>query len=186
VTVGIPGQRLLAGEDVVVDVRPHIRTIAGPVTVALLVAVGTIGLCWRLRGDTSQTFPIGIAGTALVLFALAGPLLRWRTTELIVTTHRLILRRGVLARSYRDLPLVNIDGVLVERGLADRLLGTGTLIVQPARDTDEIVVPDVPRLNRVYQTVSELIDESWEYADDGSDGYLNDEDVETAADRRSR
>jgi hypothetical protein len=39
------------------------------------------------------------------------PLLRWRTTHYVITTHRLLFRDGILARRGRDLALSRITDV---------------------------------------------------------------------------
>jgi uncharacterized membrane protein YdbT with pleckstrin-like domain len=164
--VAYPERRLLTGEEIVFDVHPHLRTVAGPLLAGLLLAAGTVAGCWLLW-DRPIALPMAIAGSVLVLLALTGPLLRRRATSLTVTTHRLILRRGVLSRTHRDLPLDRIDEIAIERRLAERLFGTGTLLVQPSGDRDALVIPDVPRILRVHRALDNLID--W-------DDYLAEDD----------
>ena len=48
-------------------------------------------------------------------------------TEYLVTTKRLIIKTGILKESIWSTKLENIKEVIVKRGLADRMLGTGKI-----------------------------------------------------------
>jgi uncharacterized membrane protein YdbT with pleckstrin-like domain len=96
---------------------------------------------------------------ALVLVLTVWPVLRWGSTHFILTTHRVLIRTGVLSRSGRDVPLGRIDDVSFEHSLLERLLRCGTLTVESAGERGEVVLGDVPRVESVQGTLYRLIEE---------------------------
>ena len=93
------------------------------------------------------------------------PFLRWMTTTYTVTNRRLITRRGIITRSGRDIPLFRINDVAYEKGLLDRLLGCGTLVISDATEKAGVELTDIPNVEQVHLQISDLL-----FArDDGSD-----------------
>ena len=66
------------------------------------------------------------------------PFLLWLTSEYTVTNRRLINRSGLITRVGRDIPLYRINDVSYERGLLDRILGCGTLVIAVASEEGHI------------------------------------------------
>ncbi|MGJ7908806.1 PH domain-containing protein [Actinopolyspora sp. H202] len=146
-----PDDQLGEGEQVLVHRHPHWKLLVGPAFALLVVLVGfgalvlfTESLAWRtpiLAGG-------GVVGGVLLLWLVLTPLLRWRTTHFVVTNHRLMIREGVFTRSGVHIPLGRINSVRSRRGVLDRLLGSGTLIVESASD-EPLEFDDIPEVNRV-------------------------------------
>lgn len=61
--------------------------------------------------------------------ALTTAIVNW-TLIMAVTSRRIILRVGLVARDTTDLPLSKIDIVMIDQGVLDRILGCGTVIVR--------------------------------------------------------
>lgn len=120
-----------------IDVRPHWSVLAGPVSVLAVVIAGALTAV--VDGvPTWVDWPI-----LAVLVAAAGWMLvrylGWATTRLVLTTGRIIERRGVLARVSREIPLAAVTEIGVRRTLAERMLRTGDVIIEsPARDGAEV------------------------------------------------
>jgi membrane protein YdbS with pleckstrin-like domain len=87
------------------------------------------------------------------------------TSTYTVTNRRLITRQGILTRTGRDIPLFRINDVAYEKGLLDRLVGCGTLIISDATEKAGVVLPDIPHVERVQLQISELLFAN----DDGND-----------------
>jgi len=85
------------------------------------------------------------------------PFLRWLTSTYTVTNRRLITRHGILTRTGRDIPLFRINDVAYEKGLIDRLLGCGTLIISDATEKAGVVLPDIPNVEQVQLQISDLL-----------------------------
>jgi Bacterial PH domain len=62
---------------------------------------------------------------------------------------RVMFRRGLLTRRGIDVPLARINSVEFRHGLADRMLRTGTLIVESASQ-DPLEFYDIPRVEQVH------------------------------------
>lgn len=137
------GRSLAPGEEVAADLRPHWWALAGPVaTVVVLVAAGIAAL--------SEGWPVtaGLALVAVLLGALLWLLaryLRWVTTSLVVTSERLILRRGVLSRSGREIPLEQLTDIGYRQRLVERVVGAGDLVFESAGRDGREVWPTVSR-----------------------------------------
>ncbi len=136
-------RRLAPGEEVLVDVRPHWSGLAAPVAVLVAVIAGAVTAL--VDGVASWVdWPI-----LVVLVASAGWLmaryLRWATTRLVLTTARIIERRGVLARASREIPLAAVTEIGVRRSLVERIIGAGSLLVESAGPDGVEVFADLPR-----------------------------------------
>lgn len=92
-----------------------------------------------------------LAEYAAVLFFVLGSLsaittaiLNW-TLIMAVTSRRIILRLGLVARDTTDLPLSKIDIVMIDQGVLDRITGCGTVIVRTVSEaTTSFVAIDQP------------------------------------------
>jgi uncharacterized membrane protein YdbT with pleckstrin-like domain len=93
----------------------------------------------------------------VAVWLIVRPFLRWLTTTYVLTTHRLITRRGVLHRVGKDLPLIRVNDVSYDQSLADRMFGCGTLVVQTAGENGTIELVDVPDIRHVHGMLSELL-----------------------------
>ena len=87
---------------------------------------------------------VGAVAVVLALIWFAVPVMRWRTTSYELTTRRLRLREGILARSGRDFPLIRISDVSFSHGLIDRMLGCGRLVVESAGEHGQLVLTEIP------------------------------------------
>ena len=94
-----------------------------------------------------------------VMLWLIVPVLRWRTTTYELTTRRLRVRSGIATRRGRDIPLARINDVSFEKGLLDRLLGSGRLVVESAGEHGQILLNDIPRVEFTQATLFRLVEE---------------------------
>ena len=101
---------------------------------ALVLLCLVPALFWLIEAARGQAGP-GL-GTLVVLSALVGAgIFGWTqlymaTTEVAVTSHRFIIKRGLIARFTNDLPLSAIENVDIHQGVLPRLFGYGHLQVQ--------------------------------------------------------
>ena len=158
----MPLSRKLLNDDesVVVSTRTHTKALLGP-AVALIVLAGAAGFVSTFTAGTGEAQPVLLAGIWAVAGVLAvtwvvRPILRWLTTTYTITDQRLITRSGILTRRGHDIPLPRISDVAYERGLVDRLLGCGTLLVSVASE-HRIELEDIPHVEQVHLAVQDLI-----------------------------
>ena len=159
--MGFPGRLLNDGEYVVVTTRTHGKALAGPVLVPLattFLAAFAAGRADReLTGPTRSVALLAITLLAglLVLRWVVVPVLRWSTTTYTFTNRRFIARAGVLTREGRTVPLDRITGLDVEKGVLDRLLGCGTLVVSDAGEDGRLELHDIPGVEVVQTRVAD-------------------------------
>ncbi len=155
------GDSLTHGEQIVLRLHPHGKTMAGPAAILLLVVAGAITLIFVLPQSAAHLWWIRLAIGVAALFAAAvwfvTPFLRWRTTIYEVTTRRLRLREGIVSRSGRDFPLNRISDVSFSQGLLDRLFGCGRLVVESPGEYGRLELTEIPDVRRVQGVLFQLV-----------------------------
>lgn len=161
--MGYPADVLAPGEKLLVHRHPHWKTILS----AFLVAVVATALCvfvywWLGTLDLSSTVHtvlgiiLGVAWLVVFAWWVAAPLIRWGTTHFVITDRRVMFRTGVFTRTGIDIPLLRINTVQFEHDLIDRILRTGTLIIESASD-DPLQFEDIPQVEKIHSLLySEL------------------------------
>jgi uncharacterized membrane protein YdbT with pleckstrin-like domain len=160
---GMGDDRSLAvGEQSVEVLHPHWKTLVGPVLGAFVIVaallVGEVAIPGG-RDAAVERLAAAVVAIVLLIWWLIYPLLRWRTTRYELTTRRMRLRTGVVARNGSDIPLSRITDVSFRKSLLDRLLGCGTLVVESAGEHAEIVLRQVPHVERVSATLFQLVED---------------------------
>ena len=153
-----PRKLLNDNEDVILDLRPHWWFLSGPIAtlvpaVALTIFVAAIG---------AGTVFI-IASFVLVVVALVWLLmrvLRWTTTNFVVTTDRLIFRSGVLSKHGREIPLERVNDITFNATLFERMIGAGDLVIESAGERGQQMFTDIPRPMQVQNEVYRQIEAS--------------------------
>ena len=152
---------LTGDEEPVLLLHPHWKTLIGPVLVAVIVlAVALLIEAVIPSGRDAAAGRLAVAVIALLalMLWLIAPVLRWRTTTYELTTRRLRTRYGLVTRRGRDIPLARINDVSFEKGVLDRLLGAGRLVVESAGEHGQIVLRDIPNVEQVQATLYQLVE----------------------------
>lgn len=154
--MGYPDNVLADDEQVVLHRHPHWKRLIVPVFVLLLTtAVAAFGAAVITRTDwdpTAKTVASGVIAAiwvVLVGWLSLWPYLNWWTTHFVITDRRVMFRHGLLTRSGIDIPLARINSVEFRHGLLDRVLRTGTLIIESASQ-DPLEFHDIPRVEQVH------------------------------------
>lgn len=138
-----PLRPLYAGEEVLVDIRPHWVYLVGPLvtTVAVVALAVTLDIGIHNQG-VAWHWVEGIAA-AIPLTWLVLRFLRWRACSLVVTSFRIVERSGVVSRDQREIRLSSVEQVEVGQSLVRRLLGTGELRFTLRGEEGAVVIGDV-------------------------------------------
>jgi uncharacterized membrane protein YdbT with pleckstrin-like domain len=153
---------LTEDEHLVLRLHPHWKTLIGPLLVAVLVvAAALIAEVLIPSNSAAAVERLVVAAVAIlaVMLWLIVPVLRWRTTTYELTTRRMRVRSGIVTRQGRDIPLARINDVSFEKGLLDRLLGSGRLVVESAGEHGQILLNDIPRVEFTQATLFRLVEE---------------------------
>ncbi len=170
---GMSKDRTLApGEDPVIAVRQHWKVLVGPVLLGILVIAVVVAAGVMI--PFGKAAPVG--ELILTVLALAGlarvvgiPVLRWRTTRYELTSRRLRMRKGIIAREGKDIPLSRITDVSYESGPLDRLLGAGTLVVESPGERGQVRLTQIPHVQYVQSALFQLVEEERQRALIGDD-----------------
>ena len=152
---------LTGGEQPVLLLHPHWKTLIRPILVAVLVVAVALVAEALIRGSDAMAArgAVGVVTVLVLMVWLIVPVLRWRTTTYELTTKRLRTRFGIVTRRGRDIPLTRINDVSFEKGLLDRLLGAGRLVVESAGEHGQIVLRDIPHVEYVQSTLFRLVED---------------------------
>jgi uncharacterized membrane protein YdbT with pleckstrin-like domain len=153
---------LAVGEEPVAILHPHWKTLVGPIALTfVVVAALLLGEVFIPSGKwaTAGRLAVAVVAIALLMWWLMYPLLVWRTTVYELTNRRLRLRDGIVTRNGRDIPLSRITDVSFRKGLLDRLLGCGTLIVESAGEHGQLTLTEIPHVEKVSATLFQLVEE---------------------------
>jgi len=112
--VPYPDSLLSPDEQVVQRMHPHWITLVVPALI-FIVDAGLGAFLATIVPSGSAQAPLRWAIVAVCVIVLVWfvliPLLRWRTTHYVVTTHRVLIRTGILSHSGHDIPLQRINDV---------------------------------------------------------------------------
>lgn len=159
---------LNAGESVVFTTRTHPKAIVLPVVVAMvLLAAALVGTAYV--HNKYGLWAIWIVAVLGLLWFTAWPVLAWLSATYTLTDRRLLTRTGVLARRGHDIPVNRISDVSYEKGILDRMLGCGTLVISDASQQGRVELPDVPHVERRQLQISDLLFKGSASAAPGSD-----------------
>jgi uncharacterized membrane protein YdbT with pleckstrin-like domain len=159
--LAFPDRLLADDEEVVLHLHPHWRVLALPVTGFVLI-LGVASFAAALVNVAAVRWALLVVAFVLVCRTTLRPVITWLSTHVVLTTHRVLLRDGVLARSGRDVPLARITDVSFEHSLFERMLGCGTLVLESAGERGQVVLHDVPQVELVQSTLYQLVEEDAE------------------------
>lgn len=131
-------------------------TLAGWGTVILFIA----GIVLAIMG----TFDLGLYWLALSLVAVG--LFGWRWLENLaskydLTEERLIIRRGLVAKSLDEIELYRIKDVRINFTLINQIAGIGTISISSSDETTrdgDLVIRDVERARPRREEIRRLVD----------------------------
>lgn len=151
-----PDNVLADDEQVVLHRHPHWkRLIPAVVTLIAASASGAFVAAVVNATDWHANAKTVIFGVIWAIWAVVAgwltlwPFVNWSTTHFVLTDRRVMFRRGVLTRSGIDIPLARIVNVEYRHRIVDRLLRTGTLIIESASQA-LLQFDDIPRVRQVH------------------------------------
>lgn len=141
--------------------KPFIlKNLAGLIipVVFLLIPIPFIGVYMNLF--TLLFFLLWYCAVGFSVFNFSVyPILLWRNLYYVLTDRRIIVRKGVIGIDYDILDLEYVQQVNLERGIWDRLYGTGTIVVQAigVKSIEMYSIPDPFRLIDILKETVENV-----------------------------
>lgn len=160
-----PEKLLADDEEIVEHLHPHWLTLIPAVAAFILIcALAGVGIGFLPDSSSNHTAhqallaAIVVLGVILLCWLTLAPVIRWRSTHYVFTTHRVLIRRGVLKHVGRDITLGRISDVAYEQTLWDRIFRAGTLHIESAGENGQETLVNLPRANDLQQTLNRLIE----------------------------
>ncbi|HVM04002.1 MAG TPA: PH domain-containing protein [Acidimicrobiales bacterium] len=135
-----PRKLLNEGEDIVLDLHPHWWYFVKPVVVLVAGIVGAVAL--RDVDAARIAFLVVIVVAAVWLAVVYA---KWATTNVVVTTDRLIHRVGVLGKQGKEIPLERVNDIAVSQTLFERLIGSGDVTIESGGERGQQLFTDIPK-----------------------------------------
>lgn len=160
--MAFPEKLMADDEEVVEHLHPHWLTLV-PATLWFLVicaAAGT-GIAFLPTAKPAHGILLVVivaVAVVLLLWLAVAPWIRWRTTHYVFTTHRVLIRRGVLKHTGRDISLQRISDVAFVQTLFDRLVRAGQISIESAGEHGQETLQNLPRADEIQQTLNRLIE----------------------------
>lgn len=165
---GVPTEELL-----IARFRGHARRLFWSALVLIAVFGATAFFYDNLPAPFENWMLLSAAG-AVVLVLVVVPYVVWHSRTVTVTTRRVIVRRGIGARSRQEMSHARGYSIGVRRGILQRLWGTGTITLTNGVDAP-LRLADVPNVTLVHETLADQIEVSQILAHrDAQSGHDND------------
>lgn len=144
------------------DLRPHwwFFVRSGMALAAALI----IGLFILTRDFPSWLEPIAnVSATGVMIFCLAWvgiTYMRWVSTNFVLTTDRVITRRGMISKQGVEIPLDRINTVFFHQGILERLVGAGDLVIESASERGNERLTNIRRPSIVQMEIYVQMEEN--------------------------
>ena len=150
--MGFPPKLLHPDEKVLVDVHPHWRFLAKPllVFVALFFALVIVGPA--LAAAVPVIIAVGVPAGLAALWVLVR-WLQWSNEHFVVTSERLIHRKGVIAKRGMEVPLERVNNIAFNQTAMERLMGSGDLLIESGGESGQQHFRDIPKPGQVQQKI---------------------------------
>jgi membrane protein YdbS with pleckstrin-like domain len=141
-----PERLLTADETLLVELRPHWRVLI-PTFMWFVLGIGAVAAAYLAYTDGPEWLPPVVALLSLLFVLGLGlpPLLRWWFTNYVLTTERIVVRTGMIARSGTEIPLESISNVAFKQSVLERMLGYGDVLLESAGESGQSRLRDVPK-----------------------------------------
>ncbi|MGH8989689.1 MAG: PH domain-containing protein [Acidimicrobiales bacterium] len=146
------------GEELLAEVRPHPIVVVGPVLLLGVAVAGAATIAVRYPGAPLAVAWLLAAMIVLPALWLLARVLRWRSVRFVVTTNRLLYRRGVVGRDVVQLRFRRVAEVHLSQTAGGRLIGCGRLVFEVAGSDSPLVVEDVRRPRRLQRVITAQLD----------------------------
>ena len=128
--MAFPRKLLNDDEELILDLRPHWLALAVP-SLALFAAC-VVGILVALADWPDALLIVALVVIVVLLAWFLIRLLGWSSTNFVLTSDRVITRRGVLTKSGIEIPLERINTVFFDQRLIERMVGAGDLGIESA------------------------------------------------------
>ena len=148
-------ENLTPGEEISIEMHPHWWFFFAPAMTAAVTVFFSL-VIW-MKGPTGNFGTVlgYIVAVAFILSALwlLGRYLRWVTTMFVITSHRIIYRHGVLAKSGIEIPLERVNNVNFNQSMFERLVGAGDLLIESGGEDGQSTYYNISHPDKIQSLI---------------------------------
>lgn len=139
---------LLKNEQTIFSVRPHFLITLSFIILTLIAGAGSLFLLWisKIGSYTEFLLPSWLLFTLLIIVFLSTSLiifLYWSKTKYLLTSERVQIETGIIAKKVIGIPLNNIQNLKLETSFWGRIFSFGTIVIEPAGLETKIVFANI-------------------------------------------
>jgi uncharacterized membrane protein YdbT with pleckstrin-like domain len=148
------------GEEIVFDGHPSWRSTLGFYLAGIVAVAVVVAIAWLVQGAGLAV----LAGVVALAVLVAAGLAKRASTRYVITSQRLHIRRGLLARHVQQTSIDRVQNVNTSQSLLERVVQVGTVDFDTAGSDDSefrfvgVADPDevVARVDRAQRAASGL------------------------------
>jgi uncharacterized membrane protein YdbT with pleckstrin-like domain len=127
----------------------------GPAVITVVSLVAWIVLPAKVHGSAHGFVFWLVTAIAVILIGWLAvrPAISWATSHFVVTSDRVIHRRGLVAKHSMEIPLEHVNDVRFNQSVLERMIGAGTLVIQSASEQGREEFKDVRHPEDVQKTI---------------------------------
>jgi uncharacterized membrane protein YdbT with pleckstrin-like domain len=146
--MAFPRSHLNDNEEIVLEMHPHWWFLVprGAILVVSLAVAGwalTLGDSGPDSGSVKTVKIIVAIGVAVALLAFIQQIVKWVSTDFVVTTERCIYRSGVISKSGVEIPLDRVNTVFFNQGIFERIIRAGDIGIESAGENSRQEFSDI-------------------------------------------
>ena len=156
--MALPRKFLNDDEELLAELRPHWVFLFGPLfsSIGVWAALIVVVILWH--PSSGWNYPILILALIPGLWLL-GRFVRWRSYVVALTSTRILVRQGIIGRDTVQLRLQRITEVNIRQELIERVLGTGSLIIDVQGEDDSLTLEYMRKPAVVQRVINSQINE---------------------------
>ncbi len=143
-------------ETLALDLHPHWWFFSRPVAaLAGSIVLGIVSLVVFDDGSNGRKV-LGVVALVALLVSIVWVVWRyltWMTTNFVITSDRLIFRRGVLAKSGIEIPLERVNNVNFSQSIFERMIGAGDLLIESGGEDGQQRFTDIRHPEKVQNLI---------------------------------
>ena len=157
--MALPRKFLNEDEELLADLHPHWIFLFGPLftSIAVWAAIIVLLIVWRNPPGWTND-PILVLAVIPSVWLL-GRFIRWKSYDVALTSTRILVRQGILGRDTVQLRLQRITEVNLRQTLIERVLSTGSLVIDVQGEDDSLTLEYMRKPAVVQRVINSQINE---------------------------
>jgi membrane protein YdbS with pleckstrin-like domain len=157
--MALPRKFLNEDEELLAEMHPHWIFLFGPLfsSIAVWAAIIVLLVLWHNPPGWTN-YPFIIIALIPGLWLL-GRFVRWKSYDVALTSTRILVRQGIFGRDTVQLRLQRIVEVNIRQAFIERVLGTGSLVIDVQGEDDSLTLEYMRKPAIVQRVINSQINE---------------------------